>query len=99
MSSLNGRKMQVGDVVYDVLKGMGQVVRDGGGVLNVVVRFSEGNEMAFQQDGKFQGVQRLYWKPPYFVQPKGPDDDAYDQTVRLAKAIYDELSKAKNTSR
>lgn len=91
MSSLNGRKMQVGDVVYDVLKGMGQVVRDGGGVLNVVVRFAEGNEMSFAQDGTYQGVQRLYWKPPYFVQPTGPDDKAYDQTIKLAKAIYETL--------
>jgi len=45
MSSLNGRKMKLGDVVYDVLKGMGQVVRDGGGTLNVVVRFREGDEL------------------------------------------------------
>ena len=99
MDTLNGRKMEVGDVVYDILKGMGQVVKDGGGVLNVTVQFSVGNTMTFTQDGKFQGVQRLYWKPPYVFQPRGPDDKSYDQAITLAKVIYETLVLNENNSK
>lgn len=91
MSSLNGRKMKLGDVVYDVLKGMGQVVKDGGGVLNVVVRFKEGDEVSYAQDGTFQGCKRLYWKPPYILEPRGPEDQAYDDAIALLTPIYEKL--------
>lgn len=96
MSSLNGRKMKVGDVVYDVLKGGGRVTNDGGGVLNVTVDFGAGGTMNFSQDGKFQGSQRLYWKPPYIMQPRGPDDEAYEQAVDMAKDIYAKLVSYEN---
>lgn len=89
---INGRKIQKGDVVFDILKGSGIVVNDGGGVLNVTVRFKEGNEMNFAQDGTFQGVQRLFWQPPFPLQAKGPQDEAYDLTVKLSKVIYEFLS-------
>lgn len=89
MSTLNGKKMQVGNVVYDVLKGAGKVIDDGGGVLNVTVDFGSHGQMNFSQDGKFQGYQRLYWKPPYLIQPRGQQDEAYEQTVALSKIIYD----------
>lgn len=91
MSSLNGRKIKLGDVVYDVLKGMGQVVKDGGGMLNVVVRFKEGDEVSYAQDGTFQGCKRLYWKPPYILEPRGPDDKAYDDAIALLTPIYEKL--------
>lgn len=89
---INGRKIKKGDVVFDVLKGSGIVVNDGGGVLNVTVRFSEGNEMNFAQDGTFQGVQRLFWSKPFPLQAKGPEDEAYELTVKLAKVIYEFLA-------
>lgn len=88
MSSLNGKKMQVGNIVYDVLKGAGKVIDDGGGVLNVTVDFGVNGKMNFGQDGTFQGHQRLYWKPPYLIQPRGPQDEAYEQTVALSQMIY-----------
>lgn len=83
--------MEVGNVVYDVLKGMGKVVDDGGGVLNVTVDFGVNGQMKFSQDGKFQGNQRLYWKPPYLLQPRGPHDEAYEQTIGLLSVIYEYL--------
>lgn len=89
---INGRNIKKGDVVFDVLKGSGIVVNDGGGVLNVTVRFSEGNEMNFAQDGTFQGVQRLFWKQPFPLQAKGPEDEAYELTVKLSKVIYEFLA-------
>lgn len=89
MTTLNGRKMAKGDIVYDVLKGAGRVVDDGGGVLNVKVDFGSNGTMSFSQDGKFQGYQRLYWKPPYLVQPRGPKDEAYEHTVALVGIIYE----------
>lgn len=92
MKTLNGRRMKKGDIVYDILKGSGQVVDDGGGVLNVTVRFSENSQMNFAQDGTFNGVQRLYWCAPYVFQPKGPDDEAYALTIKLAKVIYEFMS-------
>lgn len=91
MTTLNGTKMAVGNVVYDVIKGAGRVVDDGGGVLNVTVDFGAGGTMRFSQDGKFQGQQRLYWKPPYLMQPRGPQDEPYEQTIALSKIIYDFL--------
>ncbi len=39
--------MKLGDVAYDVPKGTGQVVKDGGGSLNVVVRFKAGDELSY----------------------------------------------------
>lgn len=89
MSSLNGRKMRVGDVVHDILKGAGRVVNDGGGVLNVTVDFGAGGQMSFAQDGTFGGVQRLYWKQPYIFQPEGPDDEAYELAVTFARQAYE----------
>lgn len=89
MATLNGRKMAVGDVVYDVLKGAGKVVDDGGGVLNVKVDFGPNGQMMFSQDGKFQGHQRLYWMPPYLLQPRGPKDEAYEHTIALSRMIYE----------
>lgn len=96
MSSLNGRKMQVGDIVYDLLKGAGKVTNDGGGVLNVTVSFGQNGVMNFSQDGKFQGVQRLFWQPPYLIQPRGPNDEAYEKAVGLANVIYDYLVSYEN---
>lgn len=89
MTTLNGKRMAVGDVVYDILKGAGKVIDDGGGVLNVTVDFGVGGQMKFSQDGKFQGNQRLFWKPPYLIQPRGPKDDAYEQTIALSNLIYE----------
>ena len=87
--SLNGRNMQVGDIVHDILKGAGKVVNDGGGVLSVTVDFGAGGKMSFAQDGTFGGVQRLYWKQPYIFQPEGPDDEAYELALDLAKKTYE----------
>lgn len=80
--------MKVGDVVYDVLYGSGRVINDGGGVLTVVVDFGSHGQMSYSQDGKFGGVQRLYWQAPYLLQPRGPDDEAYEQTIALMQSIY-----------
>lgn len=88
--TLNGRKMRKGDTVYDILKGAGQVVNDGGGVLNVTVDFGvKGGRMSFAQDGTFQGARRLYWKPPYIVEPRGPVDEPYEKAVALFRVIYE----------
>ena len=91
MSSLNGRKIKKGDIVYDILNGAGRVTNDGGGVLNVTVDFGTNGTMNFTQDGKFQGKQSLYWKQPRLFQPRGPDDEPYEKTVELSKIIYDYL--------
>lgn len=88
MGSLNGRKMQLGDVVYDVLLGTGQVVNDGGGELMVTVDFGKRGRMNFAQDGTFNGQQRLYWREPYILQPTGPNDEAYEMTMGLVDVIY-----------
>ncbi len=89
MSSLNGRKMKVGDIVHDILKGAGKVINDGGGELNVTVDFGANGKMNFAQDGTFSGVQRLYWKPPFIFQPRGPDDKPYEQAIEFAQMAYE----------
>lgn len=91
MTTLNGRKMKVGDIVFDVVKGTGRVVDDGGGVLNVTVDFGTNGQMKFSQDGKFQGYQRLYWSNPIFIQPRGPQDTAFDEAKNLSQMIYKSL--------
>lgn len=88
MTALNGRKMAVGDIVFDVVKGSGRVTDNGNGVLNVTVDFGINGQMRFSQDGKFQGHQRLYWKPPVIIQARGPNDEAFDEAVKLLKMIY-----------
>lgn len=89
--SLNGRKMQVGDMVYDILKGAGRVIDDGNGVLNVRVEFSKGDTMSFAQDGIAHGVRRLYWKPPVVLEPTGPNDKAWEDAMSLVLPIYQKL--------
>lgn len=92
-NSMNGYKMEVGDVVYDVLKGAGKVIKDGGGKLNVVVRFGENDQMSFTQDGKFNSIQRLFWTDPFLFPPESPNDQAYLDTLELAKVIYEKLKR------
>lgn len=96
MTTLNGKKMQKGNVVYDILKGAGKVIDDGGGVLNVTVDFGSSGQMKFSQSGEFQGHQRLYWREPYIIQPRGPNDPAYEKAVELMKLIYEQLRSYEN---
>lgn len=92
-NSLHGYKMEEGDVVYDILKGAGSVVKDGGGKLNVLVEFGENDRMSFTQEGMFNGIQRLYWTDPFLFPPTVPDDQAYLDTLELAKVIYEKLKR------
>lgn len=92
MTTLNGLSMKRGDVVYDIIKGAGTVINDGGGVLNVTVDFGASGQMNFTQDGKFQGQQRLYWKNPVFLQARGPNDQAFDATMKLLPVLYEFLT-------
>ena len=96
MSSLNGRKMKVGDIVHDILKGAGKVINDGGGTLNVTVDFGANGKMNFTQDGAFSGVQRLYWKQPFIFKPRGPDDKPYEQAIEFAQMAYEWFKNNEN---
>lgn len=93
MATLHGRKMQKGDVVFDILFGAGKVIDDGGGELNVVVSFSGEGEVRYSQDGKLSGRQRLYWKQPFFKTAKGPDDALFDLSVELMGHIYEKIAE------
>lgn len=93
MSTLHGRKMQVGDIVFDILFGAGRVIDDGGGELNVVVSFSNDGEVRYNQSGELSGRQRLYWKQPLVRTPKGPDDKLFDLVTKLSEHLYVEIEE------
>lgn len=78
MVMISNENAVVGDRVYDIVQGYGQIVDTAFG--DIVVRFDNGIRITFDKDGNYGGVRRLYWHNPIVVEPT--KDNKLWQTMR-----------------
>jgi len=67
MVMISNETAVVGDRVYDIVQGYGQIVDTAFG--DIVVRFDNGIRITFDKTGSYGGVRRLYWHNPIVVEP------------------------------
>lgn len=67
MVMISNENAVVGDRVYDIVQGYGQIVDTAFG--DIAVRFDNGIRITFDKDGNYGGVRRLYWHNPIVVEP------------------------------
>lgn len=78
MVMISNENAVVGDRVYDIVQGYGQIVDTAFG--DIVVRFDNGIRITFDKDGNYGGVRRLYWHNPIVIEPT--KDNRLWQTMR-----------------
>lgn len=78
MVMISNENAVVGDRVYDIVQGYGQIVDTAFG--DIVVRFDNGIRITFDKTGSYGGVRRLYWHNPIVVEPT--KDNKLWQTMR-----------------
>lgn len=78
MVMISNENAVVGDRVYDVVQGYGQIVDTTFG--DIAVRFDNGIRITFDKTGSYGGVRRLYWHNPIVVEPT--KDNRLWQTMR-----------------
>lgn len=78
MVMISNETAVVGDRVYDIVQGYGQIVDTAFG--DIVVRFDNGIRITFDKTGSYGGVRRLYWHNPIVVEPT--KDNKLWQTMR-----------------
>lgn len=71
MALINNESVRVGDRVYDIVHGYGQVLDTS--FNNIVVRFDGGIRVAYDKYGYYGGKRRLYWHNPIVVEPTKDD--------------------------
>ena len=67
MVMISNENAVVGDRVYDIVQGYGQIVDTA--FDDIAVRFDNGIRITFDKDGNYGGVRRLYWHNPIVVEP------------------------------
>lgn len=67
MVMISNENAVVGDRVYDIVQGYGQIVDTAFG--DIAVRFDNGIRITFDKDGNYGGVRRLYWHNPIVIEP------------------------------
>lgn len=67
MVMISNENAIVGDRVYDIVQGYGQIVDTTFG--DITVRFDNGIRITFDKDGNYGGVRRLYWHNPIVIEP------------------------------
>ena len=78
MVMISNENAVVGDLVYDIVQGYGQIVDTA--FNDIVVRFDNGIRITFDKDGNYGGVRRLYWHNPIVIEPT--KDNRLWQTMR-----------------
>lgn len=78
MVMISNENAVVGDRVYDIVQGYGQIVDTA--FDDIVVRFDSGIRITFDKDGNYGGVRRLYWHNPIVIEPA--KDNRLWQTMR-----------------
>lgn len=78
MTMISNENAIVGDRVYDIVQGYGQIVDTAFG--DIAVRFDNGIRITFDKDGNYGGVRRLYWHNPIVIEPS--KDNKLWQTMR-----------------
>lgn len=78
MTMISNENAVIGDRVYDIVQGYGQIVDTAFG--DIAVRFDNGIRITFDKNGNYGGVRRLYWHNPIVVEPT--KDNKLWQTLR-----------------
>lgn len=78
MVMISNENANVGDRIYDIVQGYGQIVDTAFG--DIAVRFDNGIRITFDKDGNYGGVRRLYWHDPIVIEPT--KDNKLWQTMR-----------------
>lgn len=67
--TLDGDKVRVGDLVFDILLGIsGSVVTVSSN--NFTVRFGAGRQLTYHGNGEMATVKRAYWRNPVLFVPR-----------------------------
>lgn len=64
---LSGSPVQIGDEIYDIAIGRGEVSHVGNETIEVL--FDDGRRISFNKYGQLNGVRRLFWQYPILVEP------------------------------
>lgn len=67
MPLISNENVSVGDRVYDLTQGYGNVIDLTFG--DITVRFDNGVRITFDKTGSYAGIRRLYWHNPIVVEP------------------------------
>lgn len=67
MPLINNENVSVNDEVYDVLYGYGTVIDTT--FNNIVVVFPNGLQVIYDEQGRYNGVQRLEWHSKEIIRP------------------------------
>lgn len=67
MPKLNNEVVSVNDTVYDVSNGSGTVTAVTEKTIEVL--FANGRRITFNQHGSINGIRRLFWHNPIFLDP------------------------------
>lgn len=78
MVMISNEYATVGDRVYDIVQGYGQIVDTIFG--DIVVRFDNGVRITFDETGSYGAVRRLYWHNPIVIEPS--KDNKLWETIR-----------------
>ena len=88
MVMISNENAVVGDRVYDIVQGYGQIVDTAFG--DIAVRFDNGIRITFDETGSYGGVRRLYWHNPIVIEP--PKSRAMWDTLEMClNAIHSYL--------
>ena len=85
MPSLNGTEVRIGDLVYDVTNSSGKVTALTDKTIEVL--FKNGRRISFNEHGQLDGVRRLFWHYPIFIDPP-KDKVEWEKTLDAVKAIF-----------
>lgn len=78
MPMINNENVTANDRVYDIVQGYGTVLDT---TFNeIAVRFDNGIRIAFDKNGSYAGVRRLYWHNPVVIEPT--KDNALWETLK-----------------
>lgn len=85
MVKLNKEVVQIGDTLYDLSNGQGEVTALTSNSIEVL--FTNGRRLKFNEHGQIDGVRRLFWQYPVFLDPP-KDIKQWEKTVKAMSSIF-----------
>lgn len=88
MVMISSENVSVGDKLYDIVYGYGEVTSLQYG--DITVLFNKKQRIVFDHSGSLGGVRRLYWHNPVVVEPP-KNSSLWGVLVACIKPIYEHL--------